>query len=191
LLESGQIKHKDDFKWELRIIRDDSVLNAFCLPGGYIFVYTGLIKFLDSEDELAGVLGHEIAHADLRHASNQITKQLGLTLVIKLIFGWDQNALLNIAGNLLSLSFSRAHEKEADEQSVRYLSHTNYDARGVMRFFEKMDKQGKNPQVAEFLSTHPDPENRVADIVAKWKELGAHKGERYVDEYAELKRELP
>src|ERR1043166_4756013 len=68
LLESGQIKHKDDFKWELRIIRDDSVLNAFCLPGGYIFVYTGLIKFLDSEDELAGVRGPAMCDTALRRS---------------------------------------------------------------------------------------------------------------------------
>jgi predicted Zn-dependent protease len=191
LLNSGEVFHKEDFNWNIHIIHDDSVLNAFCLPGGNIFVYTGLIKFLDSEDELAGVLGHEIAHADLRHASNQITKSMGLSLLIRIVFGFDHSTLLNIASGLLNLSFSRAHEQEADEYSVLYLTHTPYDARGVMRFFEKMSEQGKDPGIVEFLSTHPAPDNRIGHIMARWKELGGKPGQRFSKEYQELKRSLP
>ncbi|NCX96935.1 MAG: peptidase M48, partial [Chitinophagia bacterium] len=69
ILNSGKVTNKSSFDWPVYIIKDDKTLNAFCTPGGYIFVYTGLIKFLDTEDDLAGVLGHEIAHADKRHSS--------------------------------------------------------------------------------------------------------------------------
>ena len=68
---------------DLRIIHDDSTLNAFCTPGGYIYIYTGILKFLDSEDEFAGVLGHEIAHADLRHSTRQMTKQYGVQILLR------------------------------------------------------------------------------------------------------------
>ncbi|MFN5786151.1 MAG: M48 family metalloprotease, partial [Flavobacteriia bacterium] len=68
ILNSGKVDFKDDFTWRLRVIHDDSVLNAFCTPGGYIYIYTGILKFLESEDQFAGVLGHEIGHADMRHS---------------------------------------------------------------------------------------------------------------------------
>ena len=74
ILASGAVYYADDFEWELQIIHDDETLNAFCAPGGYIYVYTGLIKFLAHEDNLAGVIGHEIAHADLRHSTQQLTQ---------------------------------------------------------------------------------------------------------------------
>ena len=80
ILNSGKVAHKDDFAWEVKIIDDPETLNAFATPGGYIYVYTGLIKFLDSEDELAGVMGHEIAHAAQRHSTQQMTKLYGLQI---------------------------------------------------------------------------------------------------------------
>ena len=73
LLASDDVQYRDDFVWELHIIDDDDVLNAFAAPGGYIYVYTGLIRYLDQEDHFAGVMGHEIAHADQRHSTQQLT----------------------------------------------------------------------------------------------------------------------
>ena len=81
ILNTGKVANKDLFAWEVKIIKDDETLNAFCTPGGYIYVYTGLIKFLDSEDQLAGVMGHEIAHAALRHSTRQMTKNQGLAAI--------------------------------------------------------------------------------------------------------------
>ncbi len=78
ILNSGKVEHRDEFAWEVRIIKDDNTLNAFCTPGGYIYVYTGLIKYLDSEEQLAGVMGHEIAHADRRHSTKQMTQTYGV-----------------------------------------------------------------------------------------------------------------
>ena len=114
ILDADKVYYKDEFPWETYIIKDDNVLNAFCAPGGYIFVYTGLIKYLDSEDELAGVLGHEIAHADRRHTTDQLTKQYGVGVLLDVVFGRDNNALKNIVSNLLSLKYSRTDETEAE-----------------------------------------------------------------------------
>lgn len=190
ILKSKAIKHRNDFKWEVFIIKNDSILNAFATPGGYVYVYTGLIKYLDSKDQLAGVLGHEIAHADLRHSTEQLTKSYGLSLLIKFFFG-DNGTLANMAGNLVGLQFSRADETEADMQSVIYLYDTKYDPRGVARFFEKMEAQGETLGPLVFLSTHPNPENRVQKIMLKWKELGSKKGVSDKEGYEEIKKLLP
>ena len=190
ILNSGMIKHKNDFAWELRIVDDTAVLNAFCVPGGYIYVYTGLIKFLDSEDQLAGVMGHEIAHADLRHSTRQLIQSYGISLLVKFIFGYDGGGLVNIAANLAGLKFSRSHESEADLQSVKYLYHTEYDARGVKGFFEKLNKENKNPEIVEFLSTHPEPENRIQKIDDEFKLLGGKEGKIFSKEYEQLKKSL-
>lgn len=190
ILNSDDILHRDEFKWEVKVLQDDSVLNAFCTPGGFIYVYTGLIKYLDSEDQLAGVLGHEIAHADLRHSSEQLTRNAGIKLVLMLILG-DGSSLVDIAGNLAGLTFSRSDETEADLQSVRYLYDTDYDPRGVARFFEKMEAKGESLGPLVFLSTHPNPENRVLKIMEEWKKLGAQQGEERAASYNALKEMLP
>ncbi|MFY8021832.1 MAG: M48 family metalloprotease [Bacteroidia bacterium] len=191
ILASGKVRHKDDFEWKLRIIEDDSMLNAFCIPGGYIYVYTGIIKYLDSEDALAGVMAHEIAHADLRHGTSQMLQNLGIGFVLQSVLGIDNSSLLNLGINLIGLSFSRADESDADMNSVVYLYPTEYDARGAKIFFEKIQKDDKNPSIPEFISTHPNPENRVGRIIMKWKELGAKKGKKFEGDYAKLKNNLP
>jgi len=191
ILNSGYVKHKDDFEWSIKIVEDDSILNAFCLPGGYIVVYTGLIKYLDTEDELAGVLGHEIAHADLRHSSNQLLKSYGINLFLKLIFGFDSSFLIDMASNLLDLSFSRSHETAADDKSVEYLSKTNYDPRAISAFFKKISSDQKNPIAMEFLSTHPDPESRIYNIMRKCDDIGVDVGVADYDSYSKFKKLLP
>lgn len=87
ILNSGQVQHKNDFEWKLYIINDPNTQNAFCTPGGYIFVYTGLIKYLDNASSLAGVLGHEMGHADHRHFTTQMTKQYGIQTLLDVILG--------------------------------------------------------------------------------------------------------
>ena len=165
ILNSGKLDHADDFDWEIRIIDNDSVLNAFAAPGGYIFVYTGLIKFLDNEDDFAGVLGHEMAHADRRHSTDQLTEVYGLTVLLSIVLGdASQGTIAQLGAGLLTLSFSRARESEADEFSVIYLCDTEYASNGAAGFFEKLLNGGQGVGIPEFLSTHPDPGNRVMDI---------------------------
>lgn len=168
IMNSGQLKYKDQFAWEITLIDDDKTLNAFATPGGYIYIYTGLIKFLDSEDELIGVLGHEMAHSDRRHSTRQLTKSLGLSILLEAVLG-QQSAVEQILGQLAGLKFSRSHESEADEYSVKYLCNTNYNSDGAAGFFVKLANQ---PTPPEFLSTHPSPDNRVENMAKFEHELG-------------------
>ena len=168
ILASGEVRHAEDFEWKLYIIDDDETLNAFCAPGGYIYVYTGLIKFLEYEDELAGVMGHEIAHADLRHSTQQLTQAFGLGVLLAILTDGDPSLLQEIAASLINLSFSRSDESEADEASVDYLCNTDYGADGTAGFFAKMD----GFELPQFMSTHPSSETRVEDITAYATEKG-------------------
>lgn len=189
ILNTGKVKYKDEFSWPVTII-DDDVLNAFVAPGGYIYVYTGLIKYLESKDELAGVMGHEIAHADLRHSTEALTKQTSISLLIDVLAGDNQGSITELAQGLIALSFSRSNESEADEYSVVYLCETDYNASGAAGFFEKIEAEG-NPTPPQFLSTHPNPDNRIEAINEKETELGCTGTETLDQEYADFKNSLP
>ena len=191
VLASPEINYKEEFAWEVYIIDNDSTLNAFAVPGGYMYFYTGLIKFLDSEDQFTGVMAHEIAHVDKRHSTQTITKQYGLSFMIEMLLGNNENAYVQIASDLASglasLSFSRKHEYQADEYAVKYMYSTAYDARGVKGFFEKLEGA---PQPPTFLSTHPSPEDRIEQIVSVWESLGAKTGETFTGSYQSFKNSL-
>jgi len=171
ILASGKVQHATDFEWTLYIIDDPNTQNAFCTPGGYIFVYTGLIKYLDNASSLAGVLGHEMGHADHRHSTTQMTKEYGIQTLLDVVLGNNQNQLTQIASSLVNLTFSRADETDADKQSVTYLCPTKYRANGAQDFFVKIANSGGS-QTPAFLSTHPNPDNRVANINTKSTDLG-------------------
>jgi predicted Zn-dependent protease len=190
ILNSGNVKHKDDFEWRIRIIEDDSTLNAFCTPGGYIYIFTGILKFLDSEDQLAGVMGHEIAHADLRHSTRQMTEMFGIQLLLELIAG-DSQSVKEITSGLIGLTFSRSHEKEADANSVKYLCPTKYNAAGGAGFFEKLIQKGDSNNPPVFLSTHPDPGNRVEKFKKAKEENGCLGNETFTTEYKRIISKLP
>ena len=191
ILNSGLVNYRNEFVWETHIIQDDSTLNAFCTPGGYIYVYTGLIKFLESEDQLAGVMGHEIAHAAKRHSTDAMTRQYGIQTLLNIIFGQDKGAIARLAVQIKELQYGRKAETEADEFSVRYLYPTEYDARGAARFFEKLIDNGQTSSQPTFLSTHPDPGNRVEEIKAVWQELGGKQGGTFTERYKDFQNSLP
>ncbi|WP_035845538.1 M48 family metallopeptidase [Crocinitomix catalasitica] len=159
ILATGKVKHKDDFAWRVRIVKNDDVLNAFCTPGGYIYFYTGIIKYLDNEAQLAGVMGHEMGHADLRHSTRQMTKQAGLDILLSALAG-DSEAIKQVTAGIIGLKFSRSHETEADRISVEYLCGTPWPGSSGAGFFEKIEAEGGGG-TPEFLSTHPSPSNRV------------------------------
>lgn len=169
VLSSGEVKYKQEFPWTVKIIKDDETLNAFATPGGHIYVFTGLIKFLQDEDHFAGVLAHEIAHADLRHSVKQLQREYGIAILLSVALGNDPGTLSQIAaqlgGTLAGLKFSRAAETEADEKSVSYLAGSNYYAcDGAAGFFIKMEQESQQGAMPEFLSTHPNPDNRIQNI---------------------------
>lgn len=190
VLKSENVTYRNEFDWTFRIIHNDTTINAFAAPGGYIYVFTGLIKFLESEDELAGVLAHEIAHADRRHSTQQLTKVYGISVLLEVALGQNQNMLSDIAATLVMLKFSRDDEAESDEYSVRYLCPTDYNAAGSAGFFIKM-QQGGGGSPPEFLSSHPSPVNRIENIQTRAQTLGCTGTATYDTRYQKLKASLP
>ncbi len=187
----GKVFYKDKFTWEVFIIKDDSVLNAFCVPGGYMYVYTGLIKYMNSEDELAGVMGHEMAHADRRHTTDQMTKQYGIEMLLSIALGGNKGTLTTIAENLLLLKYGRDAEREADKYSVTYLCPTDYKADGFSNFFDKLAADGQNSgKIDAFFSTHPSPDERVKNIKEEKSTQNCSGTATFDSEYANFKNNL-
>ncbi len=195
ILNSGQVQYRDEFVWDVKIVHDDEVLNAFATPGGFIYVYTGLIKYLDTEDHLAGVLGHEIAHADLRHGSRQLQNQYGISFLLNVVLGKDPGTLEQlagqIAGTLAGLSYSRKFETEADANSVLYLAETSYACNGAAGFFRKIRDEGQCNSGLVWLSTHPDPCDRIDEIDDKALEEQCSTTDFDPGSYDDFKNSLP
>ncbi len=192
ILNTGLVGYDDVFPWRIRIIKNDTVLNAFAVPGGYTYYYTGIIKYLDNEAQFAGVMAHEMAHVARRHSTEQLTKVYGIQLLLSILLGDNSEMLTQIAAELATglaaLAFSRDHEYEADEYAVKYLYSTSYDARGIAGFFQKLEGSSHPP---EFLSTHPSPENRIEEIENHWQGLGGKVGNTYETSYNNFKTMLP
>lgn len=170
ILSSKEITKKNVYKYELHLVDNDSVMNAFALPGGPIYIYTGLLKYLDSEAALAGVIAHEIAHCERRHATQRLTKYYGVSILMNFILGDNPSQITEIATNLfVGLGFlanSRSDENEADEYSFKYLRGTRFYPGGVKFFFEKMKEDGlvsgNSGSIETYLSTHPAPIDRIS-----------------------------
>lgn len=192
ILNTGLLYYEDRFDWKVYIIEDDTMLNAFATPGGYMYFYTGLIKFLDNEAQFAGVMAHEMSHADLRHSTTMLTATYGVQILLSILLGQANSELADIVASLAfglgQLAYSRDNEYAADEHAVEYLYATSYDARGIAGFFLKLDDAPSPPQ---FLSTHPSPENRIEKIMEAWQNLGGKEGNEYVESYNAFKSSLP
>jgi predicted Zn-dependent protease len=155
--------------WEVHVISMDEV-NAWCMPGGKMAIYTGLIdKLQASDDEIAAVMGHEIAHALREHARERISRQMGTQTVIGIagailgIGDLGQSVAGAVADVTLNLPNSRLHETEADRIGVELAARAGFDPRAAISLWQKMAKAGGGggPQ---FLSTHPSHENRLSDL---------------------------
>lgn len=177
--EMVKISHRPDLGYEFKIL-DSPVINAFALPGGYVYFTRGIMAHFNNEAQFAGVLGHEIGHVTARHSAEQYTKQtIGQILLIGgLIISPEFRNFANEAQQglgLLFLSFSRGNESESDELGVAYSSEVGYDAHQMAEFFKTLDKamtNSENGRIPEFLSTHPDPGRRyetVHKLAAEWQ----------------------
>ncbi len=193
ILSSDDLRYSKTFPWQVKIIHNDDILNAFAAPGGYLYFYTGLIKFLDNEAQFAGVMAHEIAHVDRRHSTQMLTRQYGFSLLLSIVMGDNPSELEQILSEFAlggtMLKYSRDNEYEADKFAVTYLYDTDYHPRELAGFFEKM--LGYTQKIPEFLSTHPSDENRIDNIDDVWKSLGGKVGETYTDRYQSFKNSLP
>lgn len=155
--------------WSFKLV-DDPMVNAFALPGGFIFVTRGIMAALNSEAELAGVLGHEIGHVTARHSASQMSRQQlqQIGLGVGSILSSDVASVAGVlsAGlGLLNLSYSRGDESQSDELGVRYMSRAGYDPNALVGVFQTLGLAGGGGgSVPGWATTHPDPVNREEDI---------------------------
>ena len=190
VLASGELDYAEEFDWEVYLVDDPQTLNAFAAPGGYMFFYTGIIDYLDEEDHFAGVMGHEMAHADRRHSTQQLTKAYGVATLLEMVLGKNPGLAAEIAAGLVNLKFSRTDESDADEMSVIYLCETAYAADGTAGFFAKLEAEG-GASLPEFLSTHPSSDTRVEDIRQMAEDLGCSVEPNADARWAEFQASLP
>jgi predicted Zn-dependent protease len=156
----------DSFQYTFQIVDDDSV-NAFATSGGFVYVNRGLMEEADTEAELAGVMAHEIGHIVGRHAINRM-RELALARGIAGGLGVNQDALVGLGVELaLFLPNSRSAEYEADTLGFHNMGRAGYDQRGFITFMQKLGQSGSPP---EFLSTHPNPDNRVGNLQAMYRD---------------------
>lgn len=174
--EMGRISHRPELDYQFRIL-DSPVVNAFAVPGGYVYFTRGIMAHFNNEAEFAGVLGHEIGHVAARHSakqySNQVLAQLGLVLGMVVSEEFRNYSDLASAGlGLLFLSYSRKHESQSDKLGVQYSTAVGYDAHEMANFFQTIQRlqEQSGAGVPTLLSTHPDPGdrfNRVHQLAEK------------------------
>ena len=167
-----------DLPWEMAIF-DHEAVNAFAMPGGKIGVMTGILKAAQDQDQLAAVIGHEVAHVTARHANERASRTsvsgVGIQVAAVLLGGGNQGATytayeaLNQASALgIMLPFSRAQESEADVVGLAYMARAGFDPRASVPLWQNMDKAAGGKAPAEFLSTHPSSEKRIDSLVGQF-----------------------
>jgi predicted Zn-dependent protease len=202
ILNSPKIKKKNIYPYNFQII-NDTIVNAFCTPGGYVYVYTGLMKFVDNEATLAGVVGHEIAHAERRHVTQRLTAYYGVSALLGFILGGNPSVLAEVAANLfVGLAFlknSRDDETEADYYSIQYLKSTKWYPGGITFFFDKIKEEqrqkGSTPgDLDRLLSTHPLPNDRISFVNKELSKITPKPDPTtglFTDEYQKMKQKIP
>ena len=173
-LEAAKIPHAPNFQWDFKVIRDGQ-LNAFCLPGGKVVVYTGIVPVCHNDAGLATVMGHEIGHAIAHHGAERMAQQklvqMGELAVANSFGGMDgpsqqrMMTILNAGANMgILLPFSRKHESEADKLGLYLMAAAGYDPSEASEFWKRMQSMSKGGGSPEFMSTHPGHERRAQDL---------------------------
>ncbi len=175
----ARLTSRGDLAWHFAIV-NSPVINAFALPGGYIYVDRGLIQQADRMDQLAGVLGHEIGHVVRRHAVKQMqqmqTAQVGAALACTLTDACQSAAgqsALNVAGAAVFAKFSRQDEKEADDEAIVNVVRAGIQPHGLVEFFQKLLAQqpGQPSLVQQWFASHPTDQARIADVEGRIQQL--------------------
>jgi predicted Zn-dependent protease len=162
------------YKFQFHLLADENTINAFALPGGQVFITAGLLKNLKTEGQVAGVLAHEIGHVVARHSAEQIAKSKltqGLTGAAAIgMYDPDRpGTMVNAAaaamiGKLLTLRYGRQDELEADKLAVDFTPSAGYDPRAMIQVMEILERENHGSSPPEFLSTHPNPGNRIEEL---------------------------
>jgi predicted Zn-dependent protease len=169
----AEAANRPDFEWEFSLIESEQV-NAFCLPGGKVAVYTGILPVMENEAGMAVIIGHEVAHAVARHGGERLSQSLTVEVIERLVETGLRDAPPTTRTRTLQafgvvtqvgvlLPYSRTHELEADELGLRYAARAGYDPREAVRVWQRMKAAG-GARPLEFLSTHPHPDRRIEEL---------------------------
>lgn len=187
-------KDAPDISFEFRVVDDAETINAFAIPGGAIYIYSGLLANADNEAEVMGVLGHEVAHVTERHIAERLVTANGINLVTSMALGKDPamvgQILGSVAGQGYLLKFGRDQEREADVRGFDYMVKAGYDPEGMASFFSKLAAMQGGASQPSFLASHPNPGERaqtIRSMIAKRQNLPDFKGDA---RYAEFKPSL-
>jgi predicted Zn-dependent protease len=185
---------RPDLPWTFRIV-DDPAVNAFAIPGGYIYVTRGILASLNSEAELAGVMGHEIGHITARHSVTQMSQQqlqqLGLGIGMAVVEDLrEYSGVIQTGLAVLNLKYSRGDESEADMLGFRYMTRLRYDPNALVGVFQTLALVSGDPgdRLPEWQLTHPYPENREASIQAMVRESGQDFSDYTIDRNVYLRK---
>jgi predicted Zn-dependent protease len=168
-LVNNSIARETPYQYDFHLLRDPNTINAFALPGGQVFITYGLLKRLENEDQLAGVLGHEIGHVVGRHSAERIAKQnLTQGIVNGVLVGSDGGAgaaqTVAMIGNMINMKYGREDELESDDLGVLFMINAGYNPEQMLGVMKILKEAAGGRRVPEFQSTHPDPDNRMEKI---------------------------
>ena len=187
LLRADPAVANSPFRFEFTLLRDDQTVNAFALPGGQIFITAALFKQFEKEDELAGVLGHEIGHVIDRHSAQQMAKSklfsgIGTAIIAATGGGGGGGGQMGaMVGQLLNTKYGRNDELESDEWGVKLMYQAGFDPNALVTVMEILERSAGGGGGPEFLSSHPSPKNRIAMIkqhIETYKDLARGGGVR-------------
>ncbi|TRZ41418.1 M48 family metalloprotease [Robertkochia solimangrovi] len=174
-LVQNSVARETPYQFDFHLLADPNTINAFALPGGQVFITFGLFSHLQTEAQLAGVLGHEIGHVVGRHSADQISKQdLTQGILSGVAVGSDASTtqMAAMVANLINLKYGRQDELDSDDMGVLFMVRSGYDPEGMIQVQEILrDLSGPN-RAPEFQSTHPDPENRIENIKEAIRKYG-------------------
>ena len=185
LKQSGLEREISNFSWEFTLIKSDDV-NAFCMPGGKIVVFEGLLPLVSSEDELAVVIGHEVAHAVAKHSNERMSQELLAqygSSILNATLSAKSAAVQEIGGSIFGLGsqlvvmlpYSRQHEYEADHMGLVFMTMAGYNPNSAVNFWKKMSAASGGGSTSDFMSTHPSDSKRIAEIQRRLPEMEKYK----------------
>lgn len=194
LVAAAQADVPAGITFRFHVVQDDATVNAFAIPGGDIYVYTGLMRLAENEAELAGVLGHEVAHVTNRHIAQRLVAQYGLQSIIAMALGQDAGLLsqlaASVAGQGFLLKYGRDHERESDHDGIAYAAAAGWNPQGFVTFFEKMERLSGGSSTPTILVTHPPAAERLENAQERIAELGPVPDDLGADRYAPVLRRL-
>lgn len=180
------LRDRPGVRYRVKVLDDPEQVNAFAVPGGYLYVYSGLLLLLEDEAELAGILAHEIGHVVGRHSINQLVASLGMDILKDLALDEDKEQIGQIATALANARFSRDDERAADTFGVGCAIAAGYDPRGLLRFFQKLKKleARQHSGLEKLFASHPPTSERTRRIENLIGQYGVSGGQTYRARFA-------